>query len=220
MTNTLDLSNRLVNNRVNNHVDSVSRARYLRDMTTVADRLESLLEMKGWSQSELSERAGLARSHVNRIIKHPDRPTQTDTLAAIAHAAGVSLVWLSKGQGSPDADDSARSPSTTESSVPHMVNAIGFDDALTEAKRRHPEVSEETWEAVGRAGLYDERSIVQAEDLIGLARIREQMADPARIRAMWEAQQAQVEALRAQAEAEGEAKPPEKALRITPRKAR
>jgi transcriptional regulator with XRE-family HTH domain len=132
MTNPLDPTSELVNNDAAPRVDSVSRSLYLLGMATIADRVREILSRKDWSQSELSRRAGLTRSHIGWILGHPDSPVQSDTLAKIAEGAGVSTHWLTTGQGTPDSDD-AGSPSVTRAVLGHVpiyANAEGWDDAV------------------------------------------------------------------------------------------
>lgn len=72
--------------------------------TTLAERIQWILDTRGWSQSELARRAGLAaRSHIERIMKTADReqakgPTAA-VLAKIARAADVELLWLTTDEG-------------------------------------------------------------------------------------------------------------------------
>nr|MBK7067090.1 hypothetical protein [Deltaproteobacteria bacterium] len=87
-----------------------------------------------------------------------------------------------------------------------MMNAIGFDDALAEAKRREPKIRAHAWEAVAGSSRYILRGIVTPEDIIKLARVAEELADPARIEAALEAQTARVRELEAQMAREHAAK--------------
>lgn len=73
----------------------------------LAERLEQVLEWKGWSAREWARLAGLAEeTHVTQIIRRfrrsPDSATvDASTLAALARAANVSLDWLWFGRGLP-----------------------------------------------------------------------------------------------------------------------
>ena len=149
----------------------------------IVQRLELLLKRTGWSQRELSRRAGLGETHVNLIIrsatKDPESTVELRTLAAIATAAGVSLAWLATGEGSPDADDDTRGPSASESHVPHHSNAVGWEDAQREAARRHPNIPAWAWEQAGRSAPAHLRSIVTPDQVVKLARMALELADPA-----------------------------------------
>lgn len=169
-------------------------------MAGVADRIRKVLEEHGWSERELGRRAGFSTpSQLNGVLRNLDRDegaVERATLRRIARGAGVSERWLMLGEGSPADDDAG--PATRDSVRPHMVNAIGFDDALVEAKRREPKIRAHAWEAVAGSSRYILRGIVTPEDIIKLARVAEELADPARIEAALEAQTARVRELEAQ----------------------
>lgn len=177
MTSTLDMPSAQVNAA---SIDSASRPRYDGDMAgTVADRVRQILKRTGWSQRELARRAGLSPGAVGWILAHPDRPSETTTLQGFASAAGVSLAWLTTGEGSPDADDDTRGPSASESHVPHHSNAVGWEDAQREAARRHPDIPAWAWEQAGRSAPAHLRSIVTPDQVVKLARMALELADPA-----------------------------------------
>lgn len=115
-------------------VDPACRAGYPDEVETVADRVRVVLQRSGWSQRELSRRAGLSEASIQWILKHPDRPTASDTLKAIADAAGVSAAWLLTGKGTSDSLDPTE-PSTTDAVLGHVpiyANAQGWADAVTD----------------------------------------------------------------------------------------
>lgn len=78
------------------------------------------------NQSELSRRSGLRHNHVSTIItrlrKDPERDIERDTLIKIAHGGGVSLRWLSTGEGDPNEMD-------IPEGKPVMANLAGWDEA-------------------------------------------------------------------------------------------
>jgi transcriptional regulator with XRE-family HTH domain len=168
----------------------------------VADRIRKILDEHGWSERELARRAGFATpSQLNGILRNLARDegaVERATLKRIADGAGVSERWLLLGEGSPADDETARGPTSRESVRPHLLNALGFDDALAEAKRREPKIRPHAWEAVAGSSRYILRGIVTADDVIKLARVAEELADPARIEAALEAQTARVRELEAQ----------------------
>lgn len=88
----------------------VYRGRYV-DMTLL-ERIQWVLDHRGdvvSSQSEWSERAKLARTHVNtlmkRLAKAPHARYEVQTLHAMADAARVSRAWLVDGVGTPDSSE-------------------------------------------------------------------------------------------------------------------
>lgn len=170
-------------------------------MAGVADRIRAVLEEKGWSERELARRAGFTTpSQLNGILRNLDRDegaVERATLQRIARGAEVSERWLLLGEGAPGDEDDDRGPTVRESVRPHLMNAIGFDDALVEAKRREPRIRAHAWEAVAGSSRYILRGIVTPEDIIKLARVAEELADPARIEAALEAQTARVRELEA-----------------------
>ncbi|MDB4927702.1 MAG: hypothetical protein JWM10_186 [Myxococcaceae bacterium] len=171
-------------------------------MAGVADRIRKILEEHGWSERELARRSGFPTpSQLNGILRNLARDegaVERATLKRIADGAGVSERWLLLGEGSPGDDEAARGPTSRDSVRPHLLNAIGFDDALAEAKRREPKIRAHAWEAVAGSSRYILRGIVTADDVIKLARVAEELADPARLEAALEAQTARVRELEAQ----------------------
>lgn len=67
-------------------------------MGTLSERLRHILQLRKLSESALSTKAGLGRSTVNNLLAEKSKP-RTDTLEAIAAAAGVNYAWLATGLG-------------------------------------------------------------------------------------------------------------------------
>lgn len=63
-------------------------------MSPLAAQIEEFRERKGWSQVELSRRAGLAPSAVNDIVQNPERSPRLSTVQALAAALGAPLPRL------------------------------------------------------------------------------------------------------------------------------
>ena len=59
----------------------------------VADKLQAALELREMSQRQLALRAGVATSHISRMVRGEAVPT-VDVAARIAEALDVSLDWL------------------------------------------------------------------------------------------------------------------------------
>jgi transcriptional regulator with XRE-family HTH domain len=201
MTNTLDLPNELVNVLANAGGDSISRPLYPPGVETIADRVQKVLDREGWSQSELSRRAGLTRSHIGWIIKHPSSPVETDTLRKIADAARVSSRWLAFGEGAPDSLDTD-APAVTESSEPIAENIPGYLDVEAIDRRANPEMEEVHWLSARKAAAYVIHGPAAPGDAIKLARLAREFADPARVRKAFADQEERLKAMNAEMERE------------------
>lgn len=72
-------------------------------MSTLAERIELIVERRNVSQRELARMAGLKEPHIGLIIsrlkKNPKAKVENETLLAIARGANVSPGWLLSGEG-------------------------------------------------------------------------------------------------------------------------
>lgn len=148
------------------------------------ERLEATLARMRVSQREWARRAGLSDERhlgviMSRLRRSPSADVERETIAALAKGAGVSLAWLATGQGTPDADDDARGPSVSESHVPHFSNALGWADARREAERRHPDIPAWAWEQAAGSAPMHLRHAVAPDQVVKLARMALELADPA-----------------------------------------
>ncbi len=106
-----------------------------------ADRLRLVLEAKGWSAGEWSQKSGLAVSHVANLISRNSKRPAADTVTALAQSADVSFDWLMRGAGASGltaqdprpavSDSTARTPTPTpvgagESPLVHALG-VAFD---------------------------------------------------------------------------------------------
>lgn len=77
---------------------------YAAAVSTIADRIESLIQQQGISARELARRSGLNGPVVSNLLKtlqdDPDAVT-IRTLRALAKGAGVSFTWLVAGKEAP-----------------------------------------------------------------------------------------------------------------------
>lgn len=75
-------------------------------LTTLEERLRSVMKSKGWTQREWPEKAGLSHgaisSFFSRAQKDPDATMHGSALKKLATAADISLAWLVSGEGEPD----------------------------------------------------------------------------------------------------------------------
>lgn len=117
--------------------------------TTFAQRLERVLKDRGWKPYEWSKRAGLSNSHVQNMIDRNAAGATTKTVHKLAVAAGVSEVWLARGEGAiePSASTGAVSVDVDD---PKMKHRDGFDGNLRAAKKlRHHD--DYVWEALAES---------------------------------------------------------------------
>ncbi len=102
MTSTLGATNKMVKLLGD---DSVSRPDYADVVEGIADRIIWILKERDLTESELSRRAGKARSHVGLLLtklRSDPGAVELKTLAGIAQAGEVKLCWLICGDGKPD----------------------------------------------------------------------------------------------------------------------
>jgi transcriptional regulator with XRE-family HTH domain len=114
---------------------------------SLLQRLEETLQRLGIPQRELARRAGLSDERhlgviMSRLRRNPKADIERETLNALARGAGVSLRWLANGEGSPDHDDSARAPSTTEDPEPILANVPGWADVEAQDSAEHPDITD------------------------------------------------------------------------------
>lgn len=157
-------------------------------VSTLGERVEWVLEHRRtpsgdrWTARGLSEAAGLSPAYVGLLKRGAVKAPRIDGLRAIAEAARVSAGWLATGEGNPDSDDDTRAPSNSDSAVPHMGNAIGWDDA-ERAARTQVDYPEAVWEAARKVAPLAVRGIVSEQDVIDIARMVARLSDPARMQA-------------------------------------
>ena len=112
-------------------------------MDDIAARIRKVLDLRGWSAAELNRRAGLASpTHITTILRRGGARAGGDTLRKVAHGAGISERWLLTGEGSPDHDDDARAPSTTDDATPIMANVPGWEDAVKVDRAEHEDITD------------------------------------------------------------------------------
>jgi transcriptional regulator with XRE-family HTH domain len=81
--------------------------RYSPAVRTLRERLQWILTSQEISSRELARRAGLAAPQVSLLLRRLEQNDQEGvtlrTLTALANGAGVSLAWLTTGEGAPGA---------------------------------------------------------------------------------------------------------------------
>lgn len=60
----------------------------------IGERLQTLLDMRGWTHGMLASRSGVSRNYISKIIKGTRKDPGLSIMAALAQALDVSLDWL------------------------------------------------------------------------------------------------------------------------------
>lgn len=129
-------------------MDSLLSSDRIPDVSTLSERVEWILENRArpdgrpWSQRGLSAASGLSPAHVGMMLRGDAKAVKGETLTGLARAASVSLRWLVTGEGSPDHDDDARAPSTTDDATPIMANVPGWEDTVKVDRAEHPDITD------------------------------------------------------------------------------
>lgn len=170
----------------------------------LGQRIQWILKKTGWSQRELSRRAGLGETHVGLILRaasrNPEHSVELRTLQGIAAAAEVSLAWLSSGEGSPDHDDDARGPSTTDDSTPIMKNVPGFAEVEAIDRAANPAIEAIYWERGRMSAPFLIFGPAQPGDALKLARMAKALGSPERLNQMIADREARIKVLEARLE--------------------
>lgn len=82
-------------------------------MTTLKERVEAVLELRGITAHAWSVAAGLSSAHVNMILAGRSREPRRATIEKLARAARVRTDWLMSGTGDPEPRE-ADEPDDTE----------------------------------------------------------------------------------------------------------
>lgn len=157
--------------------DSGTHPRDTQVVTTLAERLALVLERTGWSQRELSRRAGLTEVHVGQVLrrakaKGADAAVESSTLEAIAKAADVSYEWLATGTGAPEDRAPARRRGT------RWEDHAGWAAAVEEAQRKYPMwVAPFAYRHAGLGTRVTSGKTITPELALQLARVWQETAD-------------------------------------------
>lgn len=177
-------------------------------VSTLAERVAWILDNRrrpdgrAWSARGLSDAAGLAPAHVGMMKRGDAKDVRADTLAALAKAAGVSVRWLTTGDGAPDHDESAPSPTYTDDSTPVMENVEGYLAVEAEDRKAHPEVEDEFWLMGRRAGPLMIVGPAAPGDAYRLAKLAKDMRSPERLAWLLAERDRRIKALQGELEAE------------------
>ncbi len=114
-----------------------------RDWTTssLGERVEHVCALRGWSLNKLGEEASLASGVVSRLARREATVAGApDTLARVADAAGVNVLWLMLGRGPVER-------------IEHATGALrshpGWPAALAEAQKWQRGIPDEFWALAG-----------------------------------------------------------------------
>ena len=67
---------------------------------TMGRRLASLRALKGWSQTEAAERAGIAQTYLSRLESGAAQKPPLQTVERLANLSGASLDYIVRGTAS------------------------------------------------------------------------------------------------------------------------
>jgi hypothetical protein len=128
--------------------------------SSLGERISHICELREWTLNRLGEEAGIASGPMSRLSRHTEVVgASPDTLARIADAACVSVVWLMLGRG----------PVETEPTRRGMLRAHPeWPTALAEAKKRQRGIPNEFWNLAGESVLHV--SHVDWQLIVGLVR--------------------------------------------------
>jgi transcriptional regulator with XRE-family HTH domain len=113
--------------------------------TSLGERVEHVCAIRGWSLNRLGEEAGLASGVISRLARREANTAGApDTLARVADAAGVNVVWLMLGRGPVEG---------AEPGPASLRDHPDWPQALAEAKRWQRGIPEEFWVRAGDVSL-------------------------------------------------------------------
>lgn len=99
-------------------------------MSTLKERVEAVLELRGITAHAWSVEAGLSSAHVNMILAGRSREPRRSTIEKLARAARVRTDWLMSGTGEPEPRE-ADEPADAEPAHTEPAYA-GTDDPGTQ----------------------------------------------------------------------------------------
>ena len=100
-------------------------------MTTLAERLTSIMSEKGLSQAELARMTGLKQPSVFKIVS--GQTLNPKNIVEIATALGVDVNWLKTGEGEPIAQGSIISSLVSTDSDEHHRFRVDYLDVQAAA---------------------------------------------------------------------------------------
>ena len=113
--------------------------------TSLGERVEHVCKLRGWSLNKLGEEAGLASGVMSRLARRSaSRAGAPDTLARVADAGGVNVLWLMLGRGPVE---------RVQQSTGALRNHPDWPTALAEAKRWQRGIPEDYWQLAGDAAF-------------------------------------------------------------------
>jgi transcriptional regulator with XRE-family HTH domain len=129
--------------------------------SSLGERVDHICRLRGWSQNRLGQESGYASGVISRLA---DREAAIagapQTLARVAKAAGVNVLWLMLGEG------------PVEPLAPPVGSLRAHPDwptALAEAKKWQRGIPEEFWELPGDA-VFPTLARLDSQLVVGLVR--------------------------------------------------
>lgn len=159
-------------------------------MDDIAKRLEEVRVARGWSAREFSLKAGLSAGQLQKLKERGAAHAQSDTLAALARAGGVTLTWLLTGSDAPGAehadtpaphDEPQAAPDVAlhDSPPATMGQLEGYASTERAARKLAPDLEEWTWQYLRVSNpLLDKRYPITPASLETLARAIAKHAQP------------------------------------------
>ncbi|MFT3767402.1 MAG: helix-turn-helix transcriptional regulator [Minicystis sp.] len=113
--------------------------------TSLGKRVDHVCQLRGWSLNKLGEEAGLASGVMSRLARREATVAGApDTLAKVADAGGVNVLWLMLGRG----------PVERVEHRPGLLRTHpDWPAALAEAKKWQRGIPDEFWELAGDAAF-------------------------------------------------------------------
>jgi len=109
--------------------------------TSLGERVEYVCALRGWSLNKLGEEAGLGTGVMSRLARRSAITAGApDTLARVADAAGVNVLWLMLGRGPIE---------RIETRTGALRTLPGWAAALAEAQKWQRGIPDEFWELAG-----------------------------------------------------------------------
>ena len=113
--------------------------------TSLGERVEHVCALRGWSLNKLGEEAGLATGVMSRLARRSAITAGApDTLARVADAAGVNVLWLMLGRGPIE---------RVETRTGALRTHPGWPAALAEAQKWQRGIPDDFWELAGETAF-------------------------------------------------------------------
>ncbi len=86
-------------------------------MSLIAKKIQELLKIKGWNETDLAFKAGISQPTTHRIVTGSSENPRMDNVAAIAKALNVSVAFLAENNDKTDRSLAAKDLIETISTI-------------------------------------------------------------------------------------------------------